>query len=232
MKYIDMVYNDSAMCEMLKFVEAKLKPVDDCTKSGKRFEFRSRFGHTKRVLEWALRINEIEKADAGILTVAAIFHDVGYCVRGEEHAGLSEEIFREYITNAATEADCVLHGDKRMPLVGDLALTERIEEIAAVIAGHSDKDHESSLLTKEQMILMDADLMDENGAMRVLWDCFNTTEMVSFNYETAYKEIEKSYESLAGGAHLIHTGEGKRFYHEMCDYVEAFVRGLRLELGL
>jgi len=221
-RYIEEVYKDNATRQMLEYVRDRLKPVDDAAKSGKRFSFRSRFEHTKRVLEWALTINEKECADAGILVVATIFHDVGYCEYregGDGHSKISERIFREYI------------GMLPADILSANLTAQQIAEVSAVILAHSDKKLDCSLLTKEQMVLMDADLLDEAGAMRVLWECFMEAGKSQYDYVSAYKEIVKSYYELADDFAHLHTEEGKRLHLEMQDYIRRFVEGLRTELG-
>ena len=216
MKYIDIINSNETKRQMMAYVQQKLLPIDKLTKSGKYFEFRSRFGHTRRVLEWVNRINATEKGDEEILIVSAIFHDVGYCATTEEHAVYSELLFREYITS-----HCLYSGDPDL-----------VEKIALAIASHSDKERSNNTLTKEQMILMDADILDEIGAMQVLWTCFLEAENEHFDYESAYNHIRKSIEENQEDFQLLHTEQGKRFAADMNEYNRNFIEGLKFELGL
>jgi uncharacterized protein len=238
MGYIEDVYKNADNRRMLEFVERRLGDVDCLTKSGKSFAFRSRFGHTKRVLEWALRINEGAGADLEIITVAAIFHDVGYSVSGDGHAGHSERIFREYMEDEfaaiKTRGTTIAYSDATSTYGTTIAnsdtINTRIDEIAAAIAIHSDKKLDSSVLTVEQMVLMDADLMDEAGAIRVLWECFAEAGNERYDYLSAYQRIKNIPKSLEGDFALLHTDEGKRLHCHMQGYVAAFISGLEYEL--
>ena len=213
-RYLDEVYADPVKSHMLHYVEAMLKPVDKRSKSGKIYPFRSRFGHTTRVLEWALRINEQEKGDAEILTVAAIFHDLGYSVGGEGHAKTSERMFLEYAEQTP-----------KIP-------SRQCLEIAAAIGIHSDKRCTDDLLTIEQRILMDADLLDEAGAMSVLWSCFIVAKQEEYDFGDALQEIRAAYQRLQEAAELFHTDSGKAYHRQMQSYVGDFIRNLSYELNL
>jgi uncharacterized protein len=240
MSYIEDVRNDADKRRMLEFVERRLRDVDSLTKSGKNFVFRSRFGHTKRVLEWALRINEGIGADPEIITVAAIFHDVGYSVSGEGHAGHSERIFRKYMEDefaaintggtAIAHSDAIINTGGTAIAHNDAIINTRIGEIAAAISLHSDKSLDSSLLTAEQMVLMDADLLDEAGAIRVLWECFAEAGNERYDYMSTYQKIKNIPKSLTDDFALMHTDEGRRLHREMQEYVAAFISGLEYEL--
>ena len=49
------------------------------------FTYREKFSHTLRVLMWAEKLLETERADSDILLMAVIFHDVGYVVSSQNH---------------------------------------------------------------------------------------------------------------------------------------------------
>ena len=221
-RYLDTVYADPVKGQMLHYVETMLKPVDKRSKSGKIYPFRSRFGHTTRVLEWALRINEQEKGDAEILTVAAIFHDLGYSVGGEGHAKISERMFLEYAERYGLYG---YEGRAAKP-------AQQCLEIAAAIGVHSDKRRTDDQLTIEQRILMDADLLDEAGAMSVLWSCFVVAKQEAYDFGDALQEIRAAYQRLQESAELFHTDSGRAYHRQMQSHVGDFIHNLSFELNL
>ncbi len=135
--------------------------------------FRSRFHHTIRVLHWCFRLSEEETdIDREALYIAAIFHDIGYTDRNNEtHAERSCQAFLEYARAQHMEQ-------------------ELTEKVADMIEKHSDKE----LLTKadtskELIMLMEADLLDEEGAMGIVWDCMTLGNAHTNSYGNAYYHI-------------------------------------------
>lgn len=121
-----------------------------------QYNFRSKYEHTLRVLKWCkVLVEDIPMVNQEVLYTAAIFHDVGYG-NGEDkslHAEESARIFVEY----AKEQNM------------DIAFAE---QVTYLIKMHSNKE----LLNvpdemPELVLLMEADLLDEEGALRVIWYC-------------------------------------------------------------
>ncbi|MDR3121791.1 MAG: HD domain-containing protein [Clostridiales bacterium] len=235
-RHIDAVRADPRFAQMLEYVKARLATVASLDKSGKPYVFRSRFGHTERVLEWALRIRaaEAESAvcgsdnknavgDAEILTAAAIFHDVGYCVAGKGHAKIGAEIFLEYARQNRPFAD---EGTTTSE-----GLCACAQAVAEVIAAHSDKQLGNGELPPETRILMDADLLDEAGAMSLVWDCFTEAGQPVFDFDSAYERILRTYARFAASGPNFHTRAGLRLHGRMCRYVRAFLEGYAMELN-
>ncbi len=138
--------------------------------------FRSRFQHSIRVLHWCERLVEgLDNVDTEALYTAAIFHDIGYADRdNEHHAQRSVQAFREY------------------------AQAQQMEEtfsrkVQRLIACHSDKnrmrDKDADL---EMILLMEADLLDEEGAMGIVWDCMTMGNAHASSYAKAYYHIMES----------------------------------------
>jgi uncharacterized protein len=138
--------------------------------------FRSRFQHSIRVLHWCERLVEgLDNVDTEALYTAAIFHDIGYADRdNEHHAQRSVQAFQEY------------------------AQAQQMEEtfsrkVQRLIACHSDKnrmrDKDADL---EMILLMEADLLDEEGAMGIVWDCMTMGNAHASSYAKAYYHIMES----------------------------------------
>lgn len=120
-----------------------------------RYPFRSRFEHTRRVYKWVHRLlDDATIEDVEVLELAAIFHDVGYSKGINKGHGLeSAKIFEEYARKNLKLSD------------------ERIEKVKYLVSNHSNKEMLLPKTCPELIILMEADVMDEEGAMRIAWDC-------------------------------------------------------------
>lgn len=257
-RYIDALRTDAAVSGMFEHVKKLLAPVDALSKSGRVLTFRSRFAHIERVTEWALRIAERENCDRGVVAVAAIFHDSGYCYAGEGHAALSAQIFREYavrcpggavsdssnavsalapdsVPAASPAVSANVPNDAVTAILSDVASTmassRSVELISSVIAAHSSKDICNEDLPQETKILMDADLLDEAGAIAVLWDCFVEAAEPDYNYASAYLRMLARFEGGKRDSKRFHTAEGKKLNANMRRYVRAFLNGLKTELN-
>ena len=236
-RYIDLLHSCDLTSRMLAYVKELLDPVDSVSKSGLSLPFRSRYAHTERVICQALRICEKESGDAGIIAVAAIFHDCGYSNGGENHASESARLFasyaRQYLTARAdwTGAETKnLRADLAAAINAAVTSAESLDAIYNVIAVHSDKHLLDNALCTEAKILMDADLLDEEGAMAVVFDCFIEADLPVFDYESAFERISARYTAWADDINRFHTDEGMRRFIKMREYVGAFVSGLREEL--
>ena len=247
--YIALLRADMLASSMLDYVKCMLAPVDSISKSGLNLPFRSRYSHTERVIERALRINEIEGGDAGIIAVAAIFHDCGYCYAGEGHALHSARIFDEYLAQVlpplilsdtifenSTINACTSSDASNVGLLSAIrsAVTSAtvLKTIRDIITIHSDKLISDSEISLETKILMDADLLDEEGVMAILFDCFLEASKQSYDYNSAFDRIHARYIS---GAEItperFHTKEGLRRCMKAYHQVGAFIGELKDELG-
>jgi len=240
-----LIRSNALTAHMLDFVCQKLKPVDSISKGGVNLSFRSRFAHTERVCAWGLRIMEAEGGDLGILSVASIFHDVGYMSVGHGHAEKSVQVFRDYMKRFDGGAGCVDNYARKdsdsagsnIDFIFDAAVRsaisskKSINRICNVIASHSSKDVSGVEIDLETKILMDADMLDEAGAIAVLWDCFMETTVPGYDFESAYRRILGQYDELGPKAESFKTNEGKRRFLEMRRYVGEFIDGLKTELN-
>lgn len=195
---------------MLSFVQQQLASRT-LSNNELRYPFRDRFAHTLRVLRLALHIQEKEGGDREILAIAAIFHDV--CKGVSSHAEAGAVLCDKYLRERGYPTECC----------------ERVYE---AIRYHSHKaDDAPSHIGLEAKILIDADTLDEVGALTVLWDGIATGMEPQPCYERVYERLLKELPKLQRqSAHLI-TEEGKRLYRERLTLVENFIENLRFELG-
>ena len=137
--------------EMLTYVKEYLESHEGI--KSKKFPFRDRFLHSKRVYLWSKKIiDDGAVVDKNVIYAACIFHDVGYAHGKEYHPLYSEKVFLDY----ANEHNL------------DRVFTERV---AYCIKYHSCKNLLMDKNTPLELIyVMEADLLDEEGALAVAWD--------------------------------------------------------------
>ena len=135
--------------------------------------FRDRFEHTRRVLKWLDIISEGMDIDRQVLYLAAVFHDIGYEDKDRKQHGIrGASAFRDFAVKEGINSDV-------------------IEKVAYMIENHSNKHLLGTDIPLELTLLMEADQMDEEGTMRVLWDCLVAGKCGADSYKTAYDRIMK-----------------------------------------
>ncbi|ERI95027.1 hypothetical protein HMPREF1982_00513 [Clostridiales bacterium oral taxon 876 str. F0540] len=141
-----------------------------------------------------------------------IFHDIG-CSEGKEfHAERSAKIFYEY--------------GLKMNL--DLKFIERVKDLISL---HSSK----GLLKKkdtpiELIILMEADLLDEEGALRIVWYSLDKGITGAESYLDVYKHIV-----MGSNKRLINpmvTEKAQYYWNEKHKIVEEFTRQLEDDIAV
>lgn len=178
-----------------------------------KFTFRNRFKHIKRVFGWAKRIMECLDVNEDIVLTAVIFHDCGYSLNlsKEGHALRGANIFKEYaLKNCFSE--------------------EFINTVYDMILNHSNKE----LLNKEDIslemiVLLEADLMDEEGALGLVFDLLAEGTKSPDSYEVVFNEI------LDHSAHIIDqdfmvTPLAKKFWDEKKEFIQKFIDDLKFDL--
>ncbi|MBC2580778.1 HD domain-containing protein [Clostridium sp. DJ247] len=192
-----------------KFLDNRELEVDDFEN---KYPFRIRFQHILRVYNWTHRLNEFEKGDEQVVSIAAIFHDVGK--RNDNsipHADLSAEICSKYLES--------INYDKNQS-----------KRIIQAIKKHSSKKECIEKLSLEDRILIDADLLDEVGAITVLWDSMATVMETDPSYMKVYERLQKRLERIKKKSSLTKTKTGARFYEERLRFLENFIENLEYEL--
>jgi uncharacterized protein len=202
--------------EMTAYVRQFIEDNDPiATKLARRFPFRRLADHCTRTWRCAQRIQEREDGDREIVEVAALFHDVGKCVDNTPagHAQAGAEICERYLDSQGF----------------DPAKRARIVHIVRNHV-HSMRDIPLSL---EAQIVRDADLLDEVGALTVLWDAMAAGAEEPQSYTITYQRIRAAYERLrARDLRSLETETGRQFYRERIDFLGQFVAQLEYELGL
>ena len=196
----------------LKYVKEYLTEHRGIESPNPLHPFRSRFQHSIRVLHWCERLTEgLADVDREALYTAAIFHDIGYEHRdNDHHAARSALAFREYARNQQM----------------DRKFAEKVE---GLVACHTDKNRmrepDASL---EMVLLMEADLLDEEGAMGIVWDCMTMGNAHASSYAKAYYHILES--SNKEEPNPMVTERAREFWEEKKGIVARFTRLLEDDL--
>ena len=204
---------DSAMLEFVRdFIESH-DPT--ATKLERRFPFRRLYDHCCRCHAWARRINAVEGGDPEITQISALFHDVGKCVDNslQGHADAGADVCQRYLGSIGFDS-------------------EKTRRIVSIVRWHTEhaRGKERSL---EARIESDADLLDEVGAMTVLWDCMAVGAQNDQSYELARTRIGKAHDDLSRRPRTdFHTETAWQFYQQRVAFLGTFLQNLDFELGL
>lgn len=174
--------------------------------------FRSRYHHIIRVLHWCFRLAEGEtQLDQEALYTAAIFHDIGYTDRdNDHHAKRSSAAFLEYAKANDMEQ----------------AFAKKVEQM---ICSHSDKTLLQKADTpKEMILLLEADLLDEEGAMGIVWDCMTLGYAHVNSYGNVYEYIMES--SNKPEPNPMVTPKARHYWEEKKRIASEFAEHLKNDL--
>ena len=173
------------------------------------YPFRSRFEHTMRVYRWAIKLQSKLGGDLDIIVLAALLHDIGWD-EVRPHGEVGAEIAVDYLDSLGVDP-------------------EKIAKIGEIIMMHSDKDTEAEL-SLECRFVMDADLLDEVGAVGILWDAMATAQEDEASYKRAYYRIKNFYRINKPKIKRCKTDAGRVEYNKRMQLIEEFIFQLEKEL--
>lgn len=199
---------------MVDFVKIYLESHDPLSTQIKtKFPFRRRFEHCLRCAIWARRIAFSENADVEICVISALFHDVSKFEenKGKRHEEAGAQICNEYLSSIGYDKN-------------------KKEEIVRIVQHHSGhaSERDASL---ESKVVSDADLLDETGAVAVLWDAMGCALGDSPSYDKAFERIRKDYTESKNMPPNLHTRTAKKLFGERLSLMESFLKNLEYELG-
>ena len=178
----------------------------------------SRSEHIMRVYRWARKLYDAypdkNEVDCEALSIAAVFHDVGYCRESDDHAKVGSEICREYLLG------------KGYPL-------SKTELVCDVIARHSDKHIINDDIPVELVLLLEADMLDDMGAMGLVIDVWMEAvcgENVTF--QSILRHMEKYTLEEMQRENPMRTDEGKRIWEEKKALTKAFVTSYKEDFSI
>lgn len=206
---------------MLEFVRETLCASDSEYNGAKMDIAYSRFDHTKRVLGWAKRLydvseykNEIRYED---VMIATIFHDVGRTqaqIQHIPHAEAGVPITREYLSKAGFDG-------------------ERIDYICELVGKHSDKFlMKNDDIDKGLLLLLEADLMDDMGALGVVMDCMITkSRNPQASFEDCLDHINRFTHRIMQTNPMV-TAQAKKLWNQKTELVSEFTKALQNDIEL
>ena len=170
-----------------------------------------RYNHILNVIDLATHIAEQEGADADVVRVAALFHDIAKLEADQEvHAEEGARIAREYLES---------HGDLPQSFV---------EEVCQVVSEHSYQGPLSDV-SLETRCLIEADVLDKVGA--------NGTALMllRMGYEArthmdAAEMVERVLERGKDAAHRVESSAAESIAHRRLKRVKWFREWLEEEV--
>lgn len=99
------------------------------------------------------------------------------------------------------------------------------------IENHNNRESKEKFAIESQ-IVMDTDILDEVGAISIVWDAMATTYEQDASYNRAYERIKQYTEQIKQRKTLLKTETGLRYYCERIGVIEAFIKDLEYELGI
>lgn len=181
----------------------------------------NRFKHSMRVLRYVNIIYEASPYKASVdidsLSIAAIFHDIGYSVPddGRGHAVIGAEICRNYLYK-------VKYPEDKIPFICDL------------IAKHSNKEelHAGTQISEELLTLMEADMLVETGAHAIVIDV--KMELMT-NPDASFRDILEHLKNLTGKlmqTNPMVSAKARAIWEEKRQLVDKFIASYEDDLRL
>jgi len=201
--------------QMFQYVKELLESNHGEETNIRKYPFRKRSEHIKRVFSWAevLVYDEPDINGEAVLT-AAIFHDAGYTAPCYDinHAENSVVICEKYLKE---------HGFE--PGFTDF--------VVYLVKNHSNKELMREKDTpKELILLMEADLLDETGALSIVWDCMSEGNEGTQSYEKTYNRIiDYTYRTMKSNPMV--TPKARAIWERKQELVEDFLRHLKYDLA-
>lgn len=199
--------------EMLKYVEKKLFEHGAIKPKNTLHQFRNRARHSYRVYKWVdILKKDFDDLDIDVCKTAAIFHDIGYSMSKLDHAKYSEEMFIEYA---------------KMHNFDD----EFTKKVSYIILNHSDKNLLKTSDNKELIIVLEADLLDEEGAMGIMWDLLSAGKKGVEDYTEAMDELYKHSVHILNQDYMV-TPTAIKIWNEKKELVRLYMNAIKTDLFL
>lgn len=104
-------------------------------------------------------------------------------------------------------------------------------KILEAIENHNLRDS-SDGLNLESHIVMDADILDEVGALSILWDAMAEALKSEATYMSAYERIIDYSGHIDKSISKLRTEAGRRFYEERVEFIKKYIEELKFELNI
>lgn len=197
-----------------EYVRATL--IESGNDASVRSPFRSRSKHCWRVYLWAKRLSDgISGVDLDVLSMSAIFHDIGYAIAPKQsHDIASSQMFKDYASKNGFSKE----------------FTEKVCECISI---HSDKEllRTSEKLSLEQILLMEADLLDEEGALFVCRSHLRSGYERVKSYDDALVQLEYLQKTKNRDIPMV-THKAQMYWLQKRQFVDLFIKELRFDMGV
>ena len=151
--------------------------------------FRDRFQHTLRVLRWAQRLQQqLGEGDLDVITLAVLFHDVGWD-DATPHQEVSAAIARGWLAEQG-------------------ARPQLREAVVTAVQNHNQRHLPEASV--EERIVMDADLLDETGALGFVFDAMSVASSADPGYQQLLARSRHHYERVATDLQRVRTEAGRQ----------------------
>jgi uncharacterized protein len=129
--------------------------------------------HTQRVFGWAKQLLQTEKADEELVLITALFHDAGYAGgENNDHPEYGAALCEGYLAEAGYSE-------------------EFIQKVSFLIRHHQDKRMLYEAETPiELKLLIEADNLDETGALSIVRDCMSEGRNEHASYEETLNRLK------------------------------------------
>ncbi len=219
-EYIQALGNP-VFAKMLHFVEESLNESATEDIIAKADISYSRFEHTKRVLGWAKRLYDMSDCKDCLryedIMIATIFHDIGKSIAQKHrlaHAAVGADMTREYLKTHDYEES-------------------RIDFICSLIAAHSDKElMKTPDIDPNLILLMEADLLDDTGALGIVMDCMITEARNKLAHFSDCLDHIMRYTYRIQKNNPMVTKAGRQLWEEKTRIVTEFAKALKQDVEL
>ncbi len=194
---------------MLEYVK---KLLEDNNALHTKFCFRNRYNHIYRVYKWSeVLLEDNPDCNHEVVLISAIFHDSGYAYGKQNHAKNSAEVFKEYARSI--NLDEIL-----------------IEQTYRNIELHSNKELMDKKDTPiELLLLMEADLLDEEGALGIVWDLLGEGARMPSSYKEGLDCIFEHSAHIFNQDFMV-TKKAREIWEKKKQFVKDFVEELKNDL--
>ncbi len=198
--------------DMLNYVNHVLIQNGGIKSKKPQLGFRNRFEHIKRVFEWSKRIIPAVSCDEELVLTAAIFHDSGYSNKEiGNHNIEGAEIFKDYASKSGFNQE----------------FTQKVTEMIQL---HSNKELLNEKKTPiELVLLMEADLLDEEGALGLVFDLLAEGYKSPESYNSVFNEIMIHSAHILSQDYMV-TPLARKYWNEKKLLIEKFIHHLRFDL--
>ncbi len=174
-----------------------------------QYPFRNCYEHTMRVYRWAIRLQAKLGGDLDVIVLAALLHDIGW-EQDRPDNEVSAEVAVEYLDSIGVSPELIV-------------------KVGEIIMMCPDKDTDKDI-SLECRIVMDADLLDEFGAVSIMRDCMTTAVEDEASYKRAYYKIKDFYRQNKPLIRCCKTETARAEYNRRIQMIESYIYQLEKEI--